>query len=34
MATLDQPTGHEALKKLEPLLGDWNMEASSPGGEP
>ena len=34
MTTLDQPTGHEALKKLEPLLGDWNLEASSADGEP
>ena len=34
MATLDQPRGHEALKKLEPLLGDWNPQASPPGGEP
>ena len=31
---MDQPTGHEALKKLEPLLGEWDLEASSPGGEP
>ena len=34
MTTMDQPTGHEALKKLEPLLGDWVLEASPPGGEP
>ena len=34
MATMDQPTGHGALKRLEPLLGDWTLEASPPGREP
>jgi hypothetical protein len=31
---VDQPVGDEALKKLEPLLGDWTVEAGPPGGEP
>ena len=31
---MDQPTAAEALKKLEPLLGDWALEAIPPGGEP
>ena len=31
---MDQPTAQEALKKLEPLLGEWALEASSPDGEP
>ena len=30
---VDQPTAHDALKKLEPLLGEWTIEASSPDGE-
>ena len=28
---MDQPTAQEALKKLEPLLGDWVLEASTTG---
>ena len=31
---MDQPTAEEALKNLEPLLGEWALEASSPDGEP
>jgi hypothetical protein len=31
---IDQPTAEEALKKLEPLLGEWMLEATSPDGEP
>jgi hypothetical protein len=31
---VDQPTAEEALKKLEPLIGDWVLEAKPPDGEP
>ena len=31
---IDQPIAQDALKKLEPLLGEWALEASSPDGEP
>lgn len=31
---MDQPTAQEALKKLEPLVGAWSLEAIPPGGEP
>jgi hypothetical protein len=31
---MDQPTAEAALKKLEPLLGSWTLEAIPPGGEP
>jgi hypothetical protein len=31
---MDQPIADEALKKLEPLVGDWILEAGPPGGEP
>jgi hypothetical protein len=31
---VDQPTAEDALKKLEPLLGEWVLQASSPDGEP
>ena len=30
---IDQPTAEDALKRLEPLLGEWALEASSPDGE-
>lgn len=30
---MEQPTAEKALKKLEPLLGAWSMEAIPPGGE-
>ena len=28
----DQPTAEDALKELEPLLGEWTLEATPPGG--
>ena len=31
---MDQPTAEDALKKLEPLIGEWALEAIPPGGEP
>jgi hypothetical protein len=31
---VDQPTSEEALRALEPLVGEWTLEASPPGGEP
>jgi hypothetical protein len=31
---IDQPPAEEALKKLEPLLGEWALEARSPDSEP
>jgi len=31
---MDQPTADQALKKLEPLIGEWTLEAIPPGGEP
>ena len=31
---VDQPTAEEALRRLEPLLGDWALTAASPDGEP
>jgi len=31
---IDQPTAEQALKELEPLIGEWTMEAIPPGGEP
>ena len=31
---MDQPTAADALKKLEPLIGEWTLEAIPPGGEP
>jgi hypothetical protein len=31
---VDQPTAQAALKKLEPLVGEWILEAGPPGGEP
>jgi hypothetical protein len=31
---MDQPTAEEALTKLEPLIGEWTLEANPPGGEP
>ena len=34
MGTMDQPTAEQALKELEPLIGEWTMEAIPPGGEP
>jgi hypothetical protein len=31
---MDQPTAERALKKLEPLIGEWTLETIPPGGEP
>jgi hypothetical protein len=31
---VDQPTAESALRKLDPLIGEWALQASSPGGEP
>ncbi len=31
---MDQPTAEDALKLLEPLVGEWTMHAQPPGGEP
>ena len=29
---IDQPTAEDARKQLEPLVGEWTLEASSPDG--
>jgi hypothetical protein len=31
---MEQPTAEEALKQLEPLVGEWRLEAKWPEGEP
>jgi len=31
---MDQPTAEEALKRLEPLVGEWILEAKPPNGPP
>ncbi len=31
---IDQPTAEDVLKKLEPLVGEWRVVATAPGGEP
>ena len=31
---MDQPTAEEALKRLDPLVGEWTLEAKPPGGPP
>jgi hypothetical protein len=31
---MEQPTAREALAKLEPLVGEWTLEAAWPDGEP
>jgi hypothetical protein len=31
---VEQPTAEQALKKLEPLVGEWILEARPPGGVP
>src|SRR4051794_30352544 len=31
---MDQPTAEAALEALQPLVGDWNLEAVPPGGDP
>jgi hypothetical protein len=28
---MDQPTAEEALRELEPLIGEWTLEAIPPG---
>ena len=31
---MDQPTAEEALKQLEPLVGEWTFEAKPQDGPP
>ena len=31
---MNQPTAEEALKRLEPLVGEWTLEARPPDGPP
>jgi hypothetical protein len=31
---MDQPTAEEALRRLEPLVGEWTFEATWPDGQP
>jgi hypothetical protein len=31
---VDQPTARQALRQLEPLVGEWTLEAKSAAGEP
>jgi len=31
---MDQPTAEETLKRLEPLVGEWTLEAKPPDGPP
>ena len=31
---MDQPTAEQALSRLEPLVGEWTLEATWPDGEP
>jgi hypothetical protein len=31
---MDQPTAENTLKELEPLVGEWTLEAIPPGGPP
>ena len=31
---MEQTTAEKALKKLEPLIGEWRMTATPPGGQP
>ena len=31
---MDQPTAEQALRQLEPLVGEWTFEAKWPDGEP
>jgi hypothetical protein len=33
-AAMDQPTAEDALSRLEPLVGTWQLEASWPDGTP
>ena len=31
---MDQPTAEDALRELEPLVGEWSVQMVPPGGEP
>jgi hypothetical protein len=31
---MDQPTAEQALRQLEPLVGEWTLEAKWPDGKP
>ena len=31
---MDQPTAENALRRLQPLVGEWTMEAAWPNGDP
>jgi hypothetical protein len=31
---MDRPAAEQALKLLEPLIGEWTLEAGPPDGEP
>jgi hypothetical protein len=31
---MDQPTAEEALRNMEPLVGEWTLEATPPDGKP
>lgn len=31
---MDQPTAEHALRRLEPLVGEWSIEATWPDGKP
>jgi hypothetical protein len=31
---MDQPTAEKALRELEPLIGEWSLEAIPPSGQP
>jgi hypothetical protein len=31
---MDQPTAESALRELEPLIGEWRLEAIAPSGQP
>ena len=31
---MDQPTAEQALGRLQPLVGDWTLEATWPDGRP
>jgi hypothetical protein len=31
---MDQPTAEQALAALQPLVGEWTLSATPPGGEP
>ncbi len=30
---MDQPTADHALRRFDPLVGEWTLEASPPGGQ-